>query len=121
MKRKITIGSYDTAAHGWTLVEWAFSEALQKTNYLYIPGADGSLDASTALSDGIPRYSEREFTATLEISTGDRLQREAVIREMINTLDGFRWSIELPDDEYHPHGASKAHKGTVKSFVSDAG
>jgi hypothetical protein len=29
------------------------------------------------------------------------LEREAVIRNMINQLDGMRWDIYLPDDDFH--------------------
>lgn len=100
-KRKIVIGNYDTAANGWTLAGWQLGEAVQKTNYADKPGGDGSWDLSTALTDGIPRYNDRPFTATLECSEGDRLSREAKIRQMINLLDGMREDIELPDDEFH--------------------
>lgn len=101
IKRKIIFGTYDTAAHGWTLTGWQLGVAEQKTNYVDKPGGDGSWDLSTALTDGIMRYSDRNLTATFECSEGDRLSREATIREMINTLDGMRLDIELPDDPYH--------------------
>lgn len=100
-KRKIIIGNYDTAAHGWTLTAWKLSPAVQKTNFIDRPGGDGSWDLSTALTDGLARYKDRSLAITLESSEGDRLSREAVIREMINTLDGTRKEIELPDDPYH--------------------
>lgn len=100
-KRKITIGDYDTAANGWTLSGWSFSAAEPKTNYVERPSGDGSWDLSTALTDGIPRYKDRTLTATLECSEGTRLEREERIRHMVNTLDGLRWSIRLPDDEHH--------------------
>lgn len=108
IKRKITIGNYDTAAHGWTLTSWAFSEAQQKTNYIDIPGGDGTWDASTSLTDGIPIYSDRTFSATLECSEGDRLYRESLISQMVNELDGLQWDIELPDDQYH-HIEGRVH------------
>lgn len=107
-KRKITFGSYDTAAHGWTLTEWQLSPAEEKTNFVDIPGADGSADLSTAMTGGIPRYYDRELTAYFECSEGDRLSREAKIREMVNTLSGMRVDIELPDDPYH-HISGKIH------------
>lgn len=100
-KRKITFGSYDTAANGWTLTEWQLSPAEEKTNFVDIPGGDGSADLSTALTNGIARYYDRELVATFECSEGDRLSREAKIRHMVNTLDGMRVDIELPDDEFH--------------------
>lgn len=100
-KRKIIIGDYDTAAHGWTLTRWKLSAAVQKTRYVDKPSGDGAWDLSTALTDGVPKYNDRELTATLECSENSRLEREAVIQHMINLLDGFRWKIRLPDDDLH--------------------
>lgn len=101
IKRTIILGEYNTAAHGWTLAAWRLSPAEEKTSFVDIPGGDGSWDMSTALTDGIPRYYDRELTVTLECSEGDRLHREALIRHMVNLLDGMRVDIELPDDPYH--------------------
>jgi hypothetical protein len=97
-KRRIIIGDYDTAEHGWTLTSWNFSAPLVKEYRVDSIGGDGSWDLSTVLSDGIPRYHVRTLTATLELSEGDRTFREEEIREMINTLDGKQWSMYLPDD-----------------------
>lgn len=100
-KRKIVIGDYDTASHGWTLTGWKLSDAEQKTNYVEKAFGDGSWDLSTTLTEGIPRYKDRSFTATLEISEGTRQEREEAIRNMVNLLDGYRWEMQLPDDEQH--------------------
>lgn len=100
-KRTIIFGSYNTAAYGWTLTGWQLSPAEQKTNFVERAGGDGSWDLSTVLSDGLPRYYDRTLTVTLEHSGGDRLSREAIIRHMVNLLDGIRENIELPDDPYH--------------------
>ena len=100
-KRKLIIGTYDTALNGWTLAEWALSAPEMKTNFVNKFAGDGSWDLSTALTDGVPRYFDRELTATLECSEGDRLSRETEIRRMINLLDGMRFEIRLPDDAYH--------------------
>lgn len=101
-KRKIIFGTYDTAAHGgWTLCEWTLSDAEHKSNLVEIPGRDGELDASAALTDGVPRYKSRTLTARFELSDGSRLEREEVIRTMINWLDGWRVDIYLPDDPLH--------------------
>lgn len=101
LKRKIVIGDYDTAANGWTLTGWELGSAEPKTNYVDRPSGDGSWDLSTALTDGIMRYRDRELTVTLECSEGTRQEREAAIRHMINQLDGLRWQIRLPDDDFH--------------------
>jgi hypothetical protein len=100
-KRKIIIGDYDTAAYGWTLAGWTLSGAEPKTNYIEKPSGDGSWDLSTALTDGVVKYKDRELTITLECSEGTRLEREEVIRRMVNQLDGLRWEIRLPDDDLH--------------------
>lgn len=96
-KRSITIGSYDTAAHGWTLTGWKLSDPEQKTNYIEKTGGDGSWDLSTVLTDGIPRYKNRSLTATLECSKGTRADRVELVSEMVNLLDGLEWPIVLPD------------------------
>jgi hypothetical protein len=101
VKRTIIFGSYSTGAQGWTLTGWNFSEPVQKTNYVDKPGGDGSWDLSDALSDGIPRYKDRKLTATFELSEGVRMQREYIIRQMVNMLDGMRMKIYLPDDDEH--------------------
>lgn len=100
-KRKILIGDYDTAAFGWTLAAWKLADPTQKTKYEDKPSGDGSWDLSTALTDGVPRYTDRELTVTLELSEGTRLEREEIIRYMVNLLDGLRWPIYLPDDDLH--------------------
>lgn len=97
-KRKMVLGTYDTAAQGWTLNKWQLSAATQKTNIVPKPSGDGSWDLSTALTDGIPMYGDRTLTATFERSDGDRLTRKEQIARMINSLDGMRVQIVLPDD-----------------------
>ena len=100
-KRKILFGTYNTADKGWTLTAWSLGRAEQKTKYIERPNGDGSWDLSTAASDGILRYNDRPFTAHFECSEGSRAEREAIIREMINGLDGMKVEIRLPDDDSH--------------------
>lgn len=100
-KRKILFGSYDTAAAGWTLTGWKLSVPVQKTKRLDKLGGDGSWDLSTALTEGVMRYADRQLTASFECSEGDRTAREAIIRQMVNQLDGARLDIVLPDDSAH--------------------
>jgi hypothetical protein len=107
-KRKIILGTYDTAVHGWTLTGWQLGPAEQKTKYIDKPNGDGAWDISTAISDGVLRYNNRPFTATLECSEGTRQEREATIRHLINTYDGMVEDIHLPDDEYH-HVSGRLH------------
>ena len=100
--RKIIFGSYDTQHNGpWTLTGWTLTPAEHRTQFVAVPGRDGELDLSAALTDGAPRYGNRTLTATFERSDGTRLEREAAINTMVNWLDGWRMDIRLPDDELH--------------------
>ena len=101
-KRKIIIGTYDTALEGlWTLTAWTLGKAEFNENYVDVPGHNGPLDLSTVLTDGEPFYRSRELVATLESSEGTRMEREERINQMINKLDGWRFDITLPDDPLH--------------------
>ena len=100
-KRKIIFGEYNTAVHGWTLCGWSFSAPAHKSHYVDKPAGDGTWDLSTALSDGLPRYKDRNLKAAFECSEGTRMERETTIREMVNQLDGLRMQIRLPDDDAH--------------------
>ncbi len=73
----------------------------RREDYVEVPGRNGVLDLSTALTDGEPHYGSREFSATLESSEGTRLEREERISKMVNQLDGWRHNIILPDDPGH--------------------
>lgn len=101
-KRKIIFGTYDTAADGLlTLTGWELSAPVYQSNMVEVPGRDGLLDLSTALTDGEPRYGSRTLTATFETSEGTRLERKARFDTMVNWLDGWRMDIQLPDDDSH--------------------
>lgn len=96
-KRTVKLGNYNTADYGWTVTSIELSPPEQKLNYVEKLGGDGSWDLSTALTDGIPRYKDRELTITLECSNGSRMDREELLNEMVNKLDGFETDIVLPD------------------------
>lgn len=96
-KRKVIFGEYDTAATGWTLTGYTLSDPEQKTNYVEKSGGDGSWDLSTVMTEGIPRYKDRSLTVRLENSEGTRDDREALINDMVNLLDGLTWPVVLPD------------------------
>ena len=100
-KRTVKIGAYDTALRDWTLTSISLSDPEQKLNYVEKSGGDGSWDLSTAMTDGIPRYKNRSLTLTLECSKGTRQEREILLNEMVNQLDGFEWDIVLPDRPEH--------------------
>lgn len=100
IKRGVILGDYDTAAQGWTLCECKLADAEQQTNFVNVPGGI-PLDLSTALTDGEPCYNSRPLTVRLECSNGTRLEREELISQMVNALDGYRVDITLPDDQEH--------------------
>lgn len=100
--RSMTFGSYNAHADGrWTLTSWELSPPKYQTKMIELPGCSEPLDLSTALTDGEPVYSGRTLTALFESSEGSRLVREARISRMMNSLDGYRMNIILPDDSEH--------------------
>lgn len=102
MARKIIFGSYDTdTTWGLTLTSWQLSAPSYRSSFVQVPGRDGDLDLSTSLTDGEPRYNNRELVATFEISTSTRANRETLFRTIVNALDGRRLNITLPDDATH--------------------
>jgi phage-related protein len=100
-KRGLIFGTYSTADWLWTLTGWSFSAPEYQEKFLDVPGRDGALDLSAALTAGAPTYHSRTLTAKLEYSEGNRLNREAAINIMVNWLDGWRHDIVLPDDPDH--------------------
>jgi hypothetical protein len=95
------LGEYDTAAEGWTLAGCELTAPEEKTNFIEKVGGDGSWDLSTVLTDGLPTFRDRVLTVRLERSDGNRQDREAAIKNMVNRLHGLRVDIILPDDDRH--------------------
>lgn len=127
-KRKILFGTYDTAEQGWTLTGWQLTVPEYKSNFVVVPGRDGDLDTSTALTDGVPKYGNRDLTVTLECSDGTRLERDQLISTMVNWLDGWRMDIRLPDDDAHyltgrvsvrPEYSDMAHAAVTVTVACD--
>lgn len=98
-KRRIIIGGYDTAEHGWTLSACKLTKGQQVQNFVSVPGRYAPLDFSTYLTDGQPYYGNAKLEVTLENSIGTRNQRLTRIELMANALDGRSWQIIHPD---HP-------------------
>lgn len=98
-RRGFHFGTYSTAAKGWTLTGWTFPEPETQTTFVDVTGRSaGPLDMTTALTGGDPRHKGRTLTVTLECSDGTRLERDALISEMVNKLHGQREEIIFPDD-----------------------
>lgn len=100
-KRSVSFGNYITADYGWTVTGITLSAPEQKTNYVEKVGGDGSWDLSTVQTDGIPKYKNRTLTITMELSVGDREEREEIINKMVMDLDGRELHIVLPDRPEH--------------------
>lgn len=98
--RKVMIGDYDTRAKGWTLSGCQLAPAEWRENLIEVPGMDGVLDASAALTGSVT-YAPRLLELTLERSDGTRTARTAALDELVNSLDGQALHIILPDDEQH--------------------
>jgi hypothetical protein len=99
--RRFVFGDYDTDIDGqWILTGWEFPQPEVQTNFVSVIGrAKGAIDLSTYLTEGDPRYNNRELTATFEGFEGTRLEREDVIDDMVNRLHGQRVKIIFPDDD----------------------
>lgn len=96
-KRSVTFGTYVTSVNNWTVSKIELSSPEYQSNMIQVPGRNGFLDLSTALTDGHPVYNSRYLTVVLENSDGDRSERESRIRKIISELDGYERSIRLPD------------------------
>ena len=118
-KRTAILGVYDTAAHGWTLAACKLGDPEQKTEYAEKPGGDGAWDISTVLTGGIPRYKNRPLNITLECSEGTRDDRENLINELVNGLDGLEHKITLPDRPGH-YLYGRLHIAVQKSDLAHA-
>lgn len=98
-KRGLLIGDYDTAAEGWVMSAYAFSEPEELTNYVTVPGrVKGPLNMSTVLTGGEPTFGSRNLSASFECSDFTRLERDQLISNMVNQLHGREFEITLPDE-----------------------
>lgn len=108
-KRTILLGDFNTAEQGWTLSGWSLSDPAQKTTYVEKKSGDGSWDLSTVMTDGVPIYKDRTFTAVLERSDGTRAERETFVNTLVNQFDGMACNYIVPPDrpDYYLDGRLK--------------
>ena len=70
-----------------------------KTNYVDIPGADGHIDLSEALS-GEPLYKNRSGSTTFYVMNGYK-PWEHIYSEIMNYLHGQKMQVYLEDDPFY--------------------
>lgn len=86
--------------------------AIPKTNFIDIPGGDGSVDLTEAL--GEVRYNDREATITFTVLPEDDFEQKK--REVSNLLNGVRFNriIVDKDPDYYWVGRCK-----INEYASD--
>lgn len=96
--RGVQFGDYQTA-EDWSLImhEKSVSPPIPKTNYVSVPGRDGDLDLTEALSD-VVNYQDRTASFTFLLTEGSHADREALITEIVGKLHGQRMQIIDTDD-----------------------
>lgn len=87
--------------------------AQPKTNYIDIPGADGSLDLTEA--NGEVKYYDRDLKFTFTIIPDDSTTFEEKRTEVINLLNGKVCKVTLDrDEDYYYYG-----RCSVDSYIAD--
>lgn len=96
--RGVQIGDYHTA-DDWNLIlnKKEISPPKPKTNYVSIPGRDGDIDLTEALSD-IVNYQDRSGAFTFLLTNGLHEDREELISEIVGVINGQRLQYIDTDD-----------------------
>lgn len=96
--RGIQFGNYHTA-EDWGLImhEKNVPPPVPKTNYVSVPGRDGDLDLTEALSD-VVNYQDRRASYTFLLTDGTHEDRVELISQIIGVLHGQRLQIVDTDD-----------------------
>lgn len=81
---------------GWLSITLGFPEA--KTYEQDIPGADGSLDLTEAMTPGDVKYKQRSITMEFDMLDKDYFDWNAKISEIANYLVGQKFKIFLDSD-----------------------
>lgn len=98
--RGVQFGEYHTA-DDWSLImhEKTVSPPVPKTNYVSVPGRDGDLDLTEALS-GVVNYQDRTASFVFLLTNGSHADRENLISEIVGVLHGQ--SMEIIDTDDYP-------------------
>lgn len=104
--RGMQFGEYHTAKD-WNLIQnqKTITPPVPKTNYVSVPGRDGDIDLTEALS-GVVNYQDRTASFTYLLTNGSHADREELLTEIIGLLHGQSMKIIDTDDypEYYMTG-----------------
>lgn len=95
----VTIGEKHTLKDwnlGWTAITLGFPEA--KTYEQDVPGADGTLDITEAVTGGDVKYKNRNISLEFETQDEDFFEWATCISEIANYLVGKKMKIILDND-----------------------
>lgn len=114
--RGMQFGDYHTA-DDWNLILNAktITPPEPKTNYVSVPGRDGDIDLTEALS-GLVNYRDRTASFVFLLTNGSHDDRDELITEIVGVLNGQRLQIIDTDDypDYYMTG-----RFTVKSVTNN--
>lgn len=115
------IHSYDDL--NLVLSSHKISPAIPKTNYIDIPGGNGSVDLTEANGEVV--YNDRDCSFTFTVNPSDELTWEERKTEVNNLLNGRVFKITLDDDpDYYYKGRCTINDQTrnknIKQFVVNA-
>lgn len=114
--RGLKFGAYHTA-DDWNLIlhEKTLTPPEPKTNYVSVPGRDGDIDLTEALS-GLVNYRDRTASFNFILVNGSHEDRDELITEIVGVLNGQRLQIIDTDDypDYYMTG-----RFTVKSVMNN--
>lgn len=98
--RGVLINGYDTA-NLWGLImnQKIISQPEPKTNYVQVPGRDGDIDMTQALT-GLVNYNPRTAEFLFLLMDGSHEDREELLGEIIGKLHGQQ--VTIVDEDDHP-------------------
>lgn len=96
--RQVQFNDFYTA-DDWGLImnKKEYSDPVPKTNYVSVPGRDGSIDLTEALSD-VVNYENRQANFIFLLTNGTYQDRLDLLTEIIGNLHGQ--TVQIVDDDY---------------------